>query len=96
MSPRRGSRGSYYGGYDYYNTNPWSEEVEFRMESLVDPKSFFIAEFTFYILTVIALIGFTVWACLIRNHRGSMRGVIVSLVTWLMYVRVQRSLWNRS
>lgn len=93
MSPRRGgSGGSYYGGYGYYNTNPWEDEVDFSMESLVESKSFFIAGFAFDVLTVIALIGFLVWACLIRNHRGSMRGVIVSVVTWLMYVRVQRSL----
>lgn len=90
------SSGSYYGGYGYYNTNPWNNKVEFTMDRLVEPKSFFIADFTFEVLTMIALIGFLVWACLIRNHRGSMRGVVVSLVTWLMYVRVQRSLSNRS
>lgn len=80
MSPRRGSGGSYYG---YYG-NPWNDEVSLSLKYVYGPESFFIAEFVFDLLTMIALIGFLVWACLIRNHRGSMRGVIASLVAWLL------------
>lgn len=89
MSPRRGGSGGYYGGY--YTDNPWNNEVSFSLESLSEPKSYFIAGFSFDVLTVVALIGFLVWACLIRNHRGSMRGVIVSIVTWLLYVMTQHN-----
>lgn len=65
------------------------------MDSLYEPKSYFIAGFVFDALTVIALIGFLIWACLIPNHRGSMRGVIASLVTWLLYATTYCRPWRK-
>lgn len=56
------------------------------MDQLGEPMAMFNAEFAFDVLTVIALIGFIVWACLIRNPRGSLKGVLVFQSTWLVYV----------
>lgn len=63
--------------------------------SVYEPRSNFIAGFVFEVLIVIALIGFLVWACLIPNHRRSMRGVIVSLVTWLLYAMIYCCPWRK-
>lgn len=87
MSPLRGRY--YYGSYSSIS-DAWHNEVDFSMERLYEPKSMFIAGFAFDVLTLIALIGFLVWACLIRNPRGSLKGVVSSIVTWLMYVKARR------
>ncbi|KAJ5690672.1 hypothetical protein N7462_005064 [Penicillium macrosclerotiorum] len=84
MSPRRGSGSSSYGYYYGYD-NPWAEEIQFSMDSLLS-KSLFIAGFAFDVLTVLALICFLVWACIVRNHRGQMRGVVITIITWLLAV----------
>lgn len=48
-------------------------------------RDLFIAAFAFDILFALALIGFLTWSCLIRNHNGQMKGVVVALVSWLWY-----------
>lgn len=85
MSPRPGGSGGSYSSY-YSSSNPWTEEVQFSIESFYDTKPMFITGFAFDVLTMVVLILGIVWACLIRNHRGAMGGVISSLVAWLMYV----------
>lgn len=49
-------------------------------------KTLFIAGFAFDVLTIIALIGFLVWTCLIHNGRGQLKGVLWALLTYLLYV----------
>ncbi|KAJ5127871.1 hypothetical protein N7448_008650 [Penicillium atrosanguineum] len=70
--------------YGYSNSNPWSREYRLSLDRLDQPKSLFIAEFAFDVLTLAALICGIIWACLIRNHRGVLKGVLTSLFTWLI------------
>lgn len=88
MAPRRSSSGSSssYSDY-YYNNNPWSQEVQFSLDALPS-KTLFIAGFAFDVLTVLALIGFLIWACLVHNGRGQLKGVLPALITFLVYVRL--------
>ncbi|OOQ88472.1 hypothetical protein PEBR_12272 [Penicillium brasilianum] len=81
MAPRRSSGGSSSSYSSYYN-NPWSEETEFSLR-LLRSKSLFIAGFAFDVLTILALIGFLVWACLVHNGRGQLKGVFPALLAYL-------------
>lgn len=85
MAPRRGGGGSSSSYSSYYSNNPWSQEVEFSLD-MTRSKTLFIAGFAFDVLTIIALIGFLVWTCLIHNGRGQLKGVLWALLTYLLYV----------
>lgn len=80
MAPRRGSSGS--SGSYYYSNNAWSQETSFSL-NYVPSKTLFIAGFAFDVLTILALISFLIWACLIRNGRGQLNGVIPALSVYL-------------
>lgn len=82
MAPRRGSSGSSGSYGSYYSNNPWSQETQFSLDDLRS-KSLFIAGFAFDALTLLALISFVVWACLIHNGRGQLKGVITALCLYL-------------
>lgn len=56
------------------------------MNMLNGTKELFIVGFVFDVLTMVVLILGIVWACMIRSQRVPLRGVISSLVAWLMYV----------
>lgn len=80
MAPRRGSGGfasSYYG-----SSSAWSVETSFSLD-MYESKSLFIAGFAFDVLFALALIGFLTWACLIRNHNGQKKGLVMAIITWL-------------
>lgn len=47
-------------------------------------KSLFLTGFAFDILFALALVGFLIWSCLIRNKNGQMKGVVLALVSWLI------------
>lgn len=68
----------------YYNEDPWSTYIKLTTEDLYESKSMFIAGFAFDVLTLAALICGVVWACLIRNHKGALKGVLASLFAWLL------------
>jgi hypothetical protein len=81
MSPSHGlfARYSY-----YYNEDPWGISITLTTKDLYESKSLFIAGFAFDVLTLAALMGGVVWACLIRNHKGALKGVLTSLFAWLL------------
>lgn len=82
MAPRRGGGGSYGGSWG--SSSVWAEEVPFSMD-VYRSKSLFLTGFAFDILFALALVGFLIWSCLIRNKNGQMKGVVLALVSWLMY-----------
>lgn len=76
---------SSYGGYGSYG-DPWKQDVPFSLNEVGEPRALYIAGFAFDVLTVIALVGFMTWACLIPNARGCLKGVVIFIATWLVYV----------
>ena len=72
--------------YAHSGSDAWNREYRLTLNSLDQPKALFIAEFAFNVLTLATLICGIIWACMIRNHRGALKGVLTSLITWLMYV----------
>jgi hypothetical protein len=86
MAPRRSSGGSSSSSSSYYNDNPWSQDIQFSLDVLRS-KTLFIAGFAFDVLTILALIGFLIWTCLIHNGRGQLKGVLPALLLYLAYVR---------
>jgi hypothetical protein len=80
MSPSHGLFARY--SYDY--EDPWATSIELTTKDLYESKSLFIAGFAFHVLTLAALICGVVWACLIRNHQGALKGVLTSLFAWLL------------
>lgn len=72
--------------YGHSGSDAWSREYRLSVNDLRQSKSLYIAGFAFDVLTLAALICGIVWACMIRNHRGALEGVLTSLFTWLMYV----------
>lgn len=83
MSPRRGGGGysSYTSGYD---SSPWSEETLLSLNYSV--RGLYIAGFAFDILTAIAFVAFLIWSCTIRNRGLPLKGLIFTLVAYLLYV----------
>lgn len=81
MAPRRGSGGSS-SSYDSYYSSPWSQEISLSLD-YVPSKTSFIAGFAFDVLTILALVSFLIWACLIHNGRGQLKGVIPALSLYL-------------
>ncbi|KAJ5159594.1 uncharacterized protein N7482_006598 [Penicillium canariense] len=82
MAPRRSSGGSSSSSSYYSDDNPWSQEIQFSLDA-VRSKSLFIAGFAFDVLTILALIIFLVWACIIPNGRGQLKGVLSALFAYL-------------
>lgn len=70
----------------YSGSSAWNREYRLTLDSIDQPKPLFIAEVAFNILTLAALTCGIIWACMIRNHRGALKGILTSLITWLMYV----------
>ncbi|KAJ5356849.1 PDZ-binding protein CRIPT [Penicillium concentricum] len=80
MAPRRGGGGfssSYYG-----DDNPWSETIWLSLENLPD-KDYFLAQFAFDILSLIAFIIFLIWTCTIRNRSLPLKGIICALTCFI-------------
>ncbi|KAJ5584982.1 uncharacterized protein N7459_004782 [Penicillium hispanicum] len=82
MSPRNSGSDDYYSSYAD-TRSLWNEKITLSVYDL-ESSSLFYAGFVFDILTLVALISFLVWACVIRNHRGQMRGVISTILSWLV------------
>jgi hypothetical protein len=80
MSPSHGL----FARYSYYYEDPWSTYITLSTKDLYESKSLFIAGFAFDVLTLAALICGVVWACLIRDHKGVLKGVLTSLFAWLL------------
>ncbi|KAJ5194718.1 uncharacterized protein N7498_008156 [Penicillium cinerascens] len=82
MSPSHGL----FARYNRYFNGPsvWNDKVTLSTDSLYETKSLYIVGFSFDVLTLAALICGVVWACLIRNHRGALKGVLPSLIAWLV------------
>ncbi|KAJ6133968.1 hypothetical protein N7523_000290 [Penicillium sp. IBT 18751x] len=70
--------------YGYSGADAWNREYRLTLDNLDQPKPLFYAQFAFSVLTLAALIGGTIWACTIRNHGGAMKGMLTSLITWLI------------
>ncbi|KAJ5568103.1 hypothetical protein N7450_010589 [Penicillium hetheringtonii] len=83
MAPRRGSGG--FGSSYYGSSSAWSVETSFSLD-MYESKSLFIAGFAFDVLFALALIGFLTWACLIRNHNGQKKGLVMAIITWLCFM----------
>lgn len=86
MAPRRGGGGyssSYYG-----NDNPWSETVWLSLDYYYRDgyKTFFLTQFAFDILSLLAFVAFLIWACTIRNRSLPMKGLICALTSFIWYV----------
>lgn len=85
MSPSHGLLARY-NRYHYGNSDAWSREITLSADELYQSKTLFITGFAFDVLTLAVLICGIVWACLIRNRSGSLKGVLPSLFAWLAYV----------
>ncbi|KAJ5195921.1 hypothetical protein N7449_006400 [Penicillium cf. viridicatum] len=77
MAPRRGSYSSSY----YSDYNPWSDTVWLSLENYRS-KSFFITQFVFDILSLLAFIVFLIWACKIRNRSIPLKALICALASF--------------
>ncbi|KAJ5102194.1 hypothetical protein NUU61_004416 [Penicillium alfredii] len=78
MAPRRGGSSFSFGGYD--SDSPWDDEVYFSLRyAWASQKSLLIAEFVFYVLSLIAFLVFLVWACLLRSNRVPRKGLLLAL-----------------
>jgi hypothetical protein len=81
MAPRRG--GGYYSDY-YSDTDPWSETVWFSLEDH-SGQNLFYGQFAFDILSLLALIGFFIWACKIKNRNLPLKGLMGALTCFIWY-----------
>ncbi|KAJ5405039.1 hypothetical protein N7465_006323 [Penicillium sp. CMV-2018d] len=77
MAPRRGS----YSSSSYSDYNPWSATVLLSLEHHRS-KAFFITQFVFDILSLLAFIVFLIWACKIRNRSIPLKTLICALASF--------------
>lgn len=85
MAPRRGS----YSSSSYSDYNPWSATVWLSLENH-QSKAFFITQFVFDILSLLAFIVFLIWACKIRNRSIPLKTLICALASFTWYVERSR------
>ncbi|KAJ6118453.1 hypothetical protein N7471_010262 [Penicillium samsonianum] len=83
MAPRRGG-GGYSSSY-YRDDNPWSETVWLSLDYYYRDgyKTFFLTQFAFDILSLLAFVAFLIWACTIRNRSLPMKGLICALTSFI-------------
>ncbi|KAJ5506736.1 hypothetical protein N7453_005693 [Penicillium expansum] len=79
MAPRRGGgfSSSYYG-----DNNQWSDTTWLSLDNYRG-KSFFLTQFAFDILSLLAFIVFFIWACRIRDRSLPLKGLICALTSFI-------------